>query len=356
MERTCPSLYYKMERYEATLSEYIDFISDYEMDPSLSIRRGIAVQICFGVLAGQSIFNLYFSDLKPDNIMLDGSCTSKYYLMSMGSQVLVFASATENGYGTVKLIDNSTTIVGPSNVVSSYRDVTTRSLTPLEYFLLEKYLGGFHRDMHNISLTLVGMFGAAPLASLRTVWNPTELEDVMIEWEGESFHTDYLAEVCYQQIVLLSKRNRSILDILADDATFSQNPKFQEVFEAMKPVLTSLKFVNDVREFSLLDGTAFCPMRNKLGSDKVKLLWRAMLPNAALRLTLPEFMLGFFEDTNMTVLDKPEEQLRTWYEETVGEDDEVIPLFLDEAHASLCFGEEKDSFVLKSDRVDGEWV
>lgn len=85
------ALYYKMKRYAVTLKDYIDRIEanalhpDGALQPPLRVRMGLAIQICFGVLAGQRIFNLQFSDLKPENIMLDGSITTRYYPMSMGS-------------------------------------------------------------------------------------------------------------------------------------------------------------------------------------------------------------------------------------------------------------------------------
>jgi len=72
-----------------------------------------------------------------------------------------------------------------------------------------------------------------------------------------------------------------------------------------------------------------------------------MCPNPALRHSLPEFMRAFFKDS-MTVLDKPKEQLASWYEKHIGEKDEFIPLFLDEDHADLCLGHKKDSFMLKN--------
>lgn len=47
-------------------------------------------------------------------------------------------------------------------------------------------------------------------------------------------------------------------------------------------------------------------------------------------------------------LDNPQEQFADWCKNHNGEEDEFIPLFWNEAHADLCFGDEKGSFMLKS--------
>jgi len=167
----------------------------------------------------------------------------------------------------------------------------------------------------------------------------------------EESRENLFSDVCYQQLVLLSKPGECILDTLSSDPTFKQSSKFQRFMESEenKKLLKSTKFAEDVAAFSLREGSKFSMLREHLGDDKVELLWKGMAPNPALRPTLPAFMCAFFEDY-MTVVDNPEKDLRDWYETNVTEETEVIPLFLNEAHADFLLGDEKDSFVLKSDR------
>mmetsp|Transcript_17017 Transcript_17017/g.30824 ORF Transcript_17017/g.30824 Transcript_17017/m.30824 type:complete len:148 (+) Transcript_17017:153-596(+) len=127
----------------------------------------IEIQICCGVLAAQSIFGLQFRDLKQGSVMLNGDDTHKCYLMTFGSKAFVFESITEQGYGTAKIIDHSTTTTTVAASVSEISDcivvpfddeISTPNLIPLESYLLDNILKGFHHDLHNMMLMLTAMF------------------------------------------------------------------------------------------------------------------------------------------------------------------------------------------------------
>jgi hypothetical protein len=68
-----------------------------------------------------------------------------------------------------------------------------------------------------------------------------------------------------------------------------------------------------------------------------------------LRPTLLAFMFAFFGDS-VTKIESPEEELRHWYAENAMEETEIIPLFLNQRHVEILFGDDKDSFLLKGDR------
>jgi len=143
-------MYVQMPKFPATLWEYVRCLDkvSWHKSKKVEVLMGIAMQIGFGVLAGQSALAFEFSDLKPTNIMLDGEASHKFYGMSSGSTVKIFESITESGFGTVKLIDNSTTRVQGQQVSTLDFYVTTPDLTPLSWYVLDKIVPGFHRDVH----------------------------------------------------------------------------------------------------------------------------------------------------------------------------------------------------------------
>jgi hypothetical protein len=332
-----------MPRLAVNLYDYLGRFVGKEEEMS-KILISIAMQIGFGVLAGQSVLNLLFGDLKSLNVMLDGDCIHKFYLISVGCMVFVFESNTEAGFGTVKLIDNSTT-----HVASSYQNpchVTTAVLTPLDAFLpCRNCSGGFLRDVHNIMLLVIEMFSAGALYALWKLEVPEGFERVLEEGE----FTSQFPNVLYQQLVLLSKPGECILDVLSRDPPFAQNPKFQAVKQLNGKLWKGQAFAKDVSAFSLLEGTEFFQLRKLLGNDKVQLLWKGMAPNFVLRPTLLAFMFAFFGDS-VTKIESPEEELRHWYAENAMEETEIIPLFLNERNVEILFGDDKDSFMLKGDR------
>jgi hypothetical protein len=118
--------------------------------------------------------------------------------------------------------------------------------------------------------------------------------------------------------------------------------------KAMKPAFETELFKEDVQKFSLLGGSEFLGLCEQLGDGRVVLLWKAMAPNPALRMSFPEFMCAFFKQDYMTVLGKPDEQLRVWDDKNVGCDNEVIPLFLNESHGKYALETRKTSCVVKS--------
>lgn len=342
-------MYVTMPRFTTNLLDYIDGLNQTtfsEKGDKSMILMGIGIQICFGVLAGQSVLGLVFSDLKPPNFMLDGEDTHKFYPVTSGSSVHIFESTTETGFGTVKLIDNSTTTVGAeSPAIWPYCPVTTPHITPLDGFLLDSYVNGFHRDVHNIMLVLIETLAFKALRKLLNVKVP---EGFKLAVEHHLNDNPRVIDACYQQIVLLSSPGEDILDLLSGDPTFGKSSKFRRFKTENKKLLKSKEFANDVAAFSLLYGSKFAEMRNQLGRVKVGLLFKGLAPNPALRPTLPAFICAFFEEY-MTVVDDPENNLRKWYNTNVTEKTEVIPLFLDESHVDILLGSDKDSFVLKSD-------
>jgi hypothetical protein len=92
---------------------------------------------------------------------------------------------------------------------------------------------------------------------------------------------------CYQQLVLFSMPGAIIIDLLSSDQTFPKwSSKFQAFKEANKMLLKSKEFARDVGMFSILQGSEYSGLREVLGVDKVRLLWKGMPPHHALRPSL----------------------------------------------------------------------
>jgi hypothetical protein len=66
-----------------------------------------------------------------------------------------------------------------------------------------------------------------------------------------------------------------IIDLLSSDPTFQKrSSKFQAFKEANKMLLKSKEFARDVGMFSILQGSEYSGLREVLGVDKVRLLWK----------------------------------------------------------------------------------
>jgi len=221
----------------------------------------------------------------------------------------------------------------------------------LEMHLLEKHPSGFHRDVHDIMLIIVEMFGFGAMAAWKALSVPLGFQWTLDDCLSQEFGIrvgDLCAADCYRQLVLLSGRDQHIVARITNYPTFGESPWFQEFFKTNKDLLESKAFAADVEKFSLRDGSEFVKMRNELGADKVDFLWKGMAPNPALRPILFAFMTAFFKDQGMAVLQHPEDELGAWYE-SLGEEEEVVPLFLDKSHAEMMLGSGMDTFVLKGD-------
>jgi hypothetical protein len=276
-----------MPKFALNLDGYIWRMESYESSKK-QVMMSIEIQICCGVLAGQSIFGLHFRDLNPGNVMLNGDDTHKCYLMTLGSKAFVFESITEQGYGTAKIIDHSTTTTTVAASVSEISDcivpfddeISTPILIPLESYLLDNILKGFHRDLHNMMLMLTAMF--APKARLDFLQVPKHF-DLMLAEDINPVNSNG----CYQQLVLFSMPGAIIIDLLSSDQTFPKwSSKFQAFKEANKMLLKSKEFARDVGMFSILQGSEYSGLREVLGVDKVRLLWKGMPPHHALRPSL----------------------------------------------------------------------
>jgi len=89
------------------------------------------------------------------------------------------------------------------------RDLTTPFLTELEFWLLDTYVPGFHRDVHNITLNILCCFDWNSFGELLSLPAPVELENY---WKCMDNYYEGTAMYCYQQFVLLSMKVLCILD------------------------------------------------------------------------------------------------------------------------------------------------